>query len=98
MSNTVFSVSLDALHLAKIKEIMKAFPKESRNAVIKKCIEYMHIKNDEVQRLEAGKRYRLHMSEFLETCNLEDRYYDYVNLEVDRRRIYREKYGRELEE
>ena len=98
MSNTVFSVSLDALHLAKVQEIMKRFPKESRNAVIKKCKKYMHLKNDEVQNLEAARRYRLHISDFLETCNLEDRYDNFVSGKSERKRIYREKYNRELVE
>lgn len=60
MSNTVFSVSLDALHLAKIEEIMKTFPNESRNAVIKRCINVMHSKKDLVAEIawyeEALKR------------------------------------------
>lgn len=52
MSNTVFSVSLDALHLAKLEEIMKTFPNESRNAVIKRCINVMHSKKDMIKELE----------------------------------------------
>ena len=60
MSNTVFSVSLDALHLAKIEEIMKTFPNESRNAVIKRCINVMHSKKDlqkEIEELSTLVKY-----------------------------------------
>ena len=98
MSNTVFSVSLDALHLAKIKEIMKRFPSESRNAVIKRCIHYMHDKNAEVLKLEAAQRYRMHISDFLETCNLLEKYHDYNMRDIDRKRIYKNKYNKEMEE
>lgn len=46
MSNTVFSISLDKLHLAKVEEIMKTFPNESRNKVIKRCITSFHAQKD----------------------------------------------------
>jgi gamma-glutamyltranspeptidase len=42
MSNTVFSVALDALHMAKVEELMNKYPKLSRNAVIKKVITAAH--------------------------------------------------------
>jgi len=42
MSNTVFSVALDALHMAKLEEIMKKYPNKSRNAVIKEVIDIVH--------------------------------------------------------
>jgi hypothetical protein len=59
MSNTVFSISLDALHLAKVQEIMKKFPNESRNAVIKRCIAHLHIQRDLQYEYEAVvERYR----------------------------------------
>ena len=38
MSNTVFSVALDALHMAKLEEIKIKFPNKSRNGVIKHII------------------------------------------------------------
>lgn len=43
MSNTVFSVALDALSMAKLEEIKNRYPEKSRNGVIKHLIKLHHV-------------------------------------------------------
>tara|TARA_R100000655_G_C2987716_1_gene192604 strand:- start:750 stop:971 length:222 start_codon:yes stop_codon:yes gene_type:complete len=62
MSNTVFSVSLDALTMAMLEEIKTKYPKLSRNATIKRIIKLKHIEdhsdfNNIILELDAARAY-----------------------------------------